>query len=267
MLASLGLGTGLGACGLERQPAIEPEAPLVGTEPSGLGHDAKPETPRTITPSEPHFEGVPTQFCHASLQQRDASLLRTESFLQAWNELAPTIRNRLAHNIPATEIDARLLMCGAERCSIEAPKLTEVTADYMVGVGALIPSEGGMLVVPELGAPHTQGSCTTRTEITVEQRDELVHVRALNVERRYNYGHGYGAGHYGYAYEPVPLECRTYSTHRRDLVIDVVRGELELVMDQHQAAEDGQPWVELALTSDGIELSGCATTLALQWTG
>lgn len=265
MLASLGLGAGLGACGLGRGPAVESEAPLVGTEPSGLGHDPKPEASRASTPAEPHFEGVPTQFCSASLQPRDASLLRTESFLEAWNELAPTIRNPQAHNIPATEIDARMLMCGAERCSVEAPKLTEVIADYMIGVGVLIPGDGGMLVVPEISTPHTHGMCTTRTEIDVEQHGQLVHVRALNVERRYNYG--YHGGHYGgYAYDPVPLECRTYSTHRRDLVIDAERGELELVIDQHQAAEDGQPWVELALTGDGIVLTGCATELALQWT-
>jgi hypothetical protein len=63
----------------------------------------------------------------------------------------------------------------------------------------------------------------------------------------------------------VPLECRSYSTHRRDVVIDMRRGELELVIDQHHASEGEPSWVELAFTSDGIALSGCASTLALQW--
>jgi hypothetical protein len=263
VLASLGLG----ACELAPGQAVEPEAALEGAEPSGRGESPKPTQPSSRTSTEPHFEGVPTQFCSAGLQQRDQSLLRTESFLQAWNELAPPIRNQLAHNIPATEIDARMFLCGAERCSLGAAKLTEVVADYMVGVGVLLPADRGMLVVPEVGAAHTAGSCTNKTEIHVEQQGELVHVRALNVERRYNYGHGYG-GHYGgYAYEPAPMECRSYAVHRRDLVIDVERGELELIIDQHHGGEGEPTWVELAFTSDGIVLSGCASTLALQWTG
>lgn len=259
MLASLGLS----ACGLEREASVQPDAPLRGTEPSGLGAAPKPEQARARSSSEPHFEGVPTQFCNAALQQRDQTLLRTESFLQAWNELAPPIRNQLAHNIPATEIDARRFLCGAEQCSLDTARLAEVVADYMVGVGVLIPAEGGMLVVPEMAGMHVAHPCTTMTEISVAQRGELVHVRALNIEQHYIYGH-YG-GHHGYAYEPVPLGCHSYSTHRRDVVIDIGRGEIELVIDQH-ASESEPTWVELTLTSDGVTLSGCATTLALQWT-
>jgi hypothetical protein len=120
-----------------------------------------------------------------------------------------------------------------------------------------------MLVVPELAAAHSMGPCTNQTEISVEQHGALVHVRALNLERRYNYGHSYGHGYY--AYDPVPLECQSYSTHRRDLVIDLDRGELELAIDQHHTSEGEPSWVELAFTSEGIVLTGCATTLALQW--
>src|SRR5690606_28199854 len=97
--------------------------------------------------------GVPTQFCQASFEQRDTTLLKTQSFLQAWNELAPTFRNPQAHNIPVTEIDARMLLCSAERCSLDSARMAEVVADYMVGIGVLIPTDDAMLVVPAIANP------------------------------------------------------------------------------------------------------------------
>lgn len=260
VLASLGLG----ACAQEREPIVEPASPPpTAEEPSGLGSAAKPAVANVTTPHEPHFSGVPTQFCHAVLQQHDDPLVKTQSLLQAWNELAPIIRNPLAHNIPATEIDARMMLCGAERCSIEAPKLAEVTADYMVGTGVLIPSDGALLVVPEIALPHVVSPCSHQTEIGVETHGELVHVRALTKQRRYNYGHG----HHGYYnYDPVPMECQTYSNRRRDLIIDATRGELELIIDQYQAAEDGLPWIEIAFDGQDIVLSGCGEPMTLRWT-
>ncbi|MFO7568006.1 MAG: hypothetical protein R6X02_35520 [Enhygromyxa sp.] len=265
VLASLGLG----ACGPEPAPTVEPEphASLTsgGEEPSGLSSEPKPPRASASRPSEPRFEGVPLEFCHATFEQHDRPLLRTQSFLQAWNELAPTIHNPHAHNIPATEIDARVALCGAERCSLDTAKLAEANADYMVGVGVLLPEGDAMLVVPEVARAHAAAPCTDQTEISVERRDELVHIRALTRERRYTYGHYHGYG-YGPHKELIPLECRTYSTHRRDLLIDAARGELELVIDQQQAGEDPRPWVEVELAKGGIVLRGCDGSMPLQWT-
>jgi hypothetical protein len=261
VLAGLGL-----ACAPERADTpVEPEPPS-GGEPSGLGHAAKPELPSTPTPSDPHFEGVPTQFCSATVQLRDDTLLRTQSFLQVWNELAPTIRNPNAHNIPTTEIDARFALCGSEQCSIPDAKLTEVIADYMVGVGVLIPDHGEVLVLPEITAQHVVSPCATQTELAVERHGRFLHVRAINSERRYDYSHSYYHGGH-YAYDPVPRQCQTYSILQRDLVIDMDEGELELIIDQHQSVEAAQPWIELEFAEGNIVLSGCSSTLALQWVG
>jgi hypothetical protein len=264
VLASLGL-----ACAPEPGSVVEPEVevePPTDGEPSGFGRAAKPEVASTSRPSEPHFAGVPTHFCHATVQQRDETVLRTESFLSAWKELAPPVRNPNAHNIPTTEIDARFALCGTEQCSIGSEaKLAEAIADYMVGTGVLIPSQGAMLVVPELAVQHVVGGCTNKTEISVERHGRFVHVRALTREQRYTYGH-YGHESYGYNYAPVPVECQTYSTIRRDLVIDEEDGELELVIDQTQANPDALPWIELSFDQGNIVLSGCASALELQWT-
>jgi hypothetical protein len=78
------------------------------------------------------------------------------------------------------------------------------------------------------------------------------------------YGHGHGYG-YGYPYHPMPIDCQSYATHRRDLVIDMDSGELELVVDQTQP-EGGLPWIELVFDEGNIVLSGCASALELQWT-
>jgi hypothetical protein len=262
VLASLGL-----ACGPERGSVVEPEAePSTDSEPSGFGRKAKPEEPSTPKPNDPHFAGVPTHFCHAVVQQRDDAVLRTESFLAAWKELAPTIRNPNAHNIPTTEIDARFALCGTEQCSIGTdPKLAEVVADYMVGTGALIPSEGKMLVVPELAAPHVVGECQNETKIEVERHGHFVHVRVLTREQRYNYAHAYGG--YGYDY-PMRMGCQSYSMIRRDLVIDEDDGELELVVEQTKPNPDDDtlPWIELVFDQGNVVLSGCASALELQWT-
>lgn len=261
-----GLAGGLGACTHTGEPA---SPPLPEDEPSGLGSAPKPELARTTRPAEPHFEGVPLQFCQATFEQRNATLVKTQSYLQIWNELAPQIRNPLAHNIPATEIDARVLLCGSEHCSNDAARLAEATADYMVGTGLLIPSGDAMLVVPELAAPHVAGRCINQTTIEVARQDSLVHVRAITLERRYSYVyyHGYSYSYdYGRGLAPTPLDCRTDSVLQRDLIIDVTRGELELVIDQHIAEEGAPARVELAFTPDGIVLSGCATSLPLAWT-
>jgi hypothetical protein len=261
-LVSLGL-----ACGPERGRVVEPEPePPTDSEPSGFGRTAKLETPSSPKPADPHFEGVPTHFCHAVVQRRDDAVLRTESFLAAWKELAPTIRNPNAQNIPTTEIDARFALCGTEQCSIGTePKLAEVVADYMVGTGALIPSEGGMLVVSELAAQHVVGECQNETQIQVERHGRFVHVRALTREQRYAYAHAYGG--YGYNY-PMPMNCQSYSTIRRDLVIDENDGELELLVEQTQPSpnDDALPWIELKFYEGNIVLSGCASALELQWT-
>jgi hypothetical protein len=261
VLASLGLGGGLGAC--ERAPTVEPEPTQAnprGEEPSGFGEAPKLEIGPSSKPDEPRFVGVPLAFCDATFEQHDHPLLETQSFLQAWNELAPPIRNPLAHNIPATEIDARVLLCGAQQCTLETAKLAEAIADYMVGVGVLIPSDGGMLVIPDLSSHHLSGSCTNETELGVVQRSELIHVRAITHERRYTYGH------YGYGHHYNPFECQTYSIARRDLIIDATRGELELVIHQQRSAEDGRPWLELELGNGQIVLRGCDSSMPLQWT-
>lgn len=255
----------------EPKPALTPESSL-GVEPSGRGLAPKSMTPSTPTAREPHFEGVPTAFCQATLERRDQPLLRTASFLEIWNELAPTVRNRLAHNIPSSEIDARFYLCGSERCTVDAPRVAEVTADYMVGVGVLIPDGGELLVVPDAVADHPSGSCTNDAATVVERHGDFIHVRAISHERRYVYArfHGYGyeyeyeAG--GNAYEPIPPECRTYSTIWRDLVIDASTGELELTIDQVQPESITEPQVSLSFEEPGIVLFGCGSALELTWT-
>jgi hypothetical protein len=254
VLASLGL-----ACAPERGQVVEPE-PSTVSEPSGLGHAAKPETPEPPTPIDPHFEGVPTRFCHATVQQRDETLLRTESFLAAWNELAPATHDPHAQNIPTTEIDARSKLCGTEPCSIGAQaKLTEVVVDNVVNTGALIPSEGGMLVVPELARPHAVGSLTTEIQLQVERHERFVHVRAIVYEWEYAYA-SYGDDEY-----PMRELGRLSRTFRRDFIIDEEDGELELMVEQSLLERDAPPRMELAFEQGGIVLSGCESTLELQW--
>jgi hypothetical protein len=269
LLAGLGL---TGACATTDTtpvgvppPVPEPSEgvePSEGIEPSGLGHAAKPVTPTSTSAREPHFAEVPTAFCNATLQPRDQALVRTRSFLEAWNELAPWVHNPRAHNIPATEIDARIFICGSEQCTIGTPRLTEVTADYTIGVGVMIPGEGEYLVVPDVAEPHNAAPCTNVAEATVVRHGSLLHIRATTLERRYNYHHGYAYGDY----EPAPLECELLAKHWRDLVIDATSGELELVIDQFAAEDVLEPAVALEFGDAGLVLRGCGTTLELQWT-
>jgi hypothetical protein len=263
VLASLGL-----ACAPERGEVVEPEVapqaePPIVPEPSGLSGAAKPPAPSLPKPkpSDPHFEGVPTKVCSARIQQRDEPLLRTESFLAAWQELAPVIRDPHAQSIPTTEIDTRFAICKTEQCSIGTePRLVEIVVDDRVSTGALIPSEGGMLVVPELASEHTVGEHTNEIQLEAERHGRFVHVWAIIYEWREEYV-SYGD------YEDAGRElARISRTIRRDLVIDEVDGELELVVEQSPSRPDAKPRVELEFEQGNLVLRGCESALELQWT-
>jgi hypothetical protein len=266
VLASLGLA----ACTRPDASTSEPEPEVSATsfEPSGLGQAAKPAVACLKPSPEPHFEGVPLEFCQATLQRRDDTLVRTQSFLEAWNELAPRIQNRLAHNIPGSEVDARIAVCGSERCTIGSAQIAEVQADYMIGTGVLIPIDSELLVVPAVVEPHNVGPCSNDATADIERHGGFFHVRTISHDRHYSYGHGYAHG-YGYGeYEPIPIECLTYATRWRDLIIDADTGELELIIDQSQPEETAPPRIQLEFDTElpGIVLRGCGTVFELVWT-
>lgn len=251
-------------------------------EPSGLRATPKPTVATRTGPGEPSFEGVPTGFCQANLQRRDDTLIETQSYLAIWNELAPPIRNPRAPNIPVTEIDARVAVCGAEQCTVDQARVVEVTADSMVGVGVVIPTDAGFLVVPSVAMAHAAGSCTNTTRAEIVDHGRFVHLRVVNQEQHYSYGHGHGGygypGYGGYAYDSIPLECLTYTTLWRDLVVDRETGELELAIERTQAEGAPTPELEIEFPRDpsptdaaerglaSVVLRGCGSTLELQWT-
>jgi hypothetical protein len=262
-LASLGLlAPGCHAPASGAEPPASHTAPP-DAEPSGLG-----EAPKSASPSSPgsgrsRFEALPIEFCGTRFEDPQLPLRRTSSFLEAWNELAPPVHNRLALDIPHAELDARRQLCGDERCTVETSRVATVQVDYLVGVGALIPDADALLVVPDLARDHGASRCSDTTELAVAQHGSLLHLSTTTEQRRFNYGHY--SGHDGE--QAIPLDCYSYATVRRDLVIDLDHDTLVLVLEQSRTTGDAQPWTLPRFEPPGIRLSGCDGVLELRWTG
>jgi hypothetical protein len=264
LLASLGLG----ACEVGRGPSVSSPAGSDGVEPSGLGLTPRPAD-AAPAPMTSRFAAAPEHFCGVTLRARSRPLLRTHSFLLAWNELAPAIPPGYAHGIPTAEIDARLALCGSsESCSIDAPRFVEAEAGSQIAVGVLIAGADGMLVA-ELGG-EAKNMCWNPPVSNFEYSGPLVHVWAVREEQHYAYTYLHFDGDfpgyaYGHSYHRGFGYCTTSTFQRRDLLIDTETGVVELLVEQQAPARDG-PWVELLIVERGVELRGCGEVLELSWT-
>ena len=221
-----------------------------GDEPSGRegpSPNAKVEASAKVPESR--------EWCGAIIDTRPRPLLRTSSFLLAWNEIRLASGRVQPGPIPLTEPDARLAICGGPTCVPLLPQAIEFNEAGQISIGTVIADgHDGLLTIPDLSPFVGPTQCSGRTQLHAEPVGALVQIVAeVREQERMYMHHGY-YGHYGGCYA---IEGR------HDVFIDLETQTIVLEIE-HRAGI-----LEVAATHDGglhVTLTGCSDKLELAWT-
>lgn len=249
------LGT-LGLLGCESGAELVVVAPIE-LEPTGEGEPsargvANSSEPASATTSIPESR----EWCGAIIDTRPRPLLRTSSFLLAWNEIRVADGRLPASPIPLNEHDARLTICGGPTCEVVEPRPIEFNEMGRIAIGTVIPGGGeSLLVIPDI-SPFFVNSpqCASSTEMSSQRIGDLLQVSAEIKDAPPRMHHGYYHHYSGCYAQPG----------RHDVFVDVVTGMVELEIE-HRAAVLG---VSASDEGEGLHvtLTGCSDTLELTWT-
>jgi hypothetical protein len=249
--ANHALLTAIGLLGCE--PRSEVVAPIV-LEPEG--EPAGRVDPPTPDAGSSDIAVVPPsrEWCGAIIDTRPRPLLRTSSFLLAWNEVRIADGRAPAGPIPLNEHDARLTICGSPTCEVTVPKPIEFNNAGQISIGTVVPGgPEGMLVIPDLSPFFSPSQCANATEMNSQQVGDLLHVSAVSESTPMHPHHG--GAYYGYG-------CYA-AVGRHDVFIDIATGTIELEIEHRGDALGVTAFDQAGLH---VTLSGCSTTLELAWT-
>lgn len=251
LLATIGL--------LGCEPRSEVVAPTsIESQPEGEPSGRIGSTSSGPATSEPAKVPASREWCGAIIDTRPRPLLRTSSFLLAWNEVRVADGRAPAGPIPLNEHDARLTICGAPTCEVVAPRLIELNNNAgQISIGTVIRGDAeNMLVIPDLSPFFGPTQCAAATQMASQQIGEHLHVTATSQATPYRSHHGYyGHGGYGGCYA---------ASGRHDVVVDVATGMIELEIE-HRAEVLGMT-VDHEAGGLHVTLTGCNDTLELVWT-
>jgi hypothetical protein len=247
LLATIGLlgceprADAVAPLGIESQPEGEPSGRADAAKSGALAGEAA---------------GIPEsrEWCGAIIDTRPRPLLRTSSFLLAWNEIRIADGRAPAGPIPLNELDARLTICGSPTCDAAVPRPIEFNNAGRISIGtAIAAGDGELLVVPDLSPFFGPNQCAGVTQMSAQRVGEFLQVTAVAEPRPYAHHHGY----YGYVGGCYGAQGR------HDVFIHVATGTMELEIE-HRGAVLG-----VRATDKGrlnVTLTGCNDKLELAWT-
>ncbi len=212
--------------------------------------------------------------CTVEVVDVPEAFARHESFTVAFDVLAGEAAQHA--EVPTDEADAEDILCMGE-CAVGDVNHAVVGEEYTYETHGLvlpIPDSGEVLTLSDIGT-NESGDCNNlqrESEILIEELDGgLVQVSAWVIERGegsnlgwepyragdyYDDGYGYGYHYDDYAYYDY---CSVVGETRRDLIIDVAKGEvvLELVRTHSGAPREGLDEDYISVDEDGLKVSGC----------